>query len=226
MEQNDTFTAHSALEYDRQIKTTIPYYDNFHEETIHIIKASGIKPGLWFDTGCGTGTLIDKAYYIFPETRFVLADPSASMLDCARQKLKGKSRVSFLEPVATREAFIAEKADIVTAVQSHHYLKPELRMHSVENCFSLLKPEGIFITFENIKPMTGRGLEIGKQYWKNFQVLNGKTTEEAEKHLGRFGVEYFPLTVEEHLSMLRGSGFASVELIWYSYMQAGFIAVK
>jgi tRNA (cmo5U34)-methyltransferase len=39
-------------------------------------------------------------------------------------------------------------------------------------------------------------------------------------------LEYFPITVEEHLDLLRNCGFGAVEMFWYSYMQAGFYCIK
>jgi len=48
----------------------------------------------------------------------------------------------------------------------------------------------------------------------------------VENHLKRFNVEYFPINIEEHLSLLRKSGFSVVEMFWYSYMQAGFYCIK
>ena len=48
----------------------------------------------------------------------------------------------------------------------------------------------------------------------------------AASHIKRFGVEYFPVSIEEHLSLLRETGFKSVELLWFSYLQAGFYAIK
>ena len=47
-----------------------------------------------------------------------------------------------------------------------------------------------------------------------------------QDHLARFGVDYFPLTIEEHLQMLTDCGFRVVELLWYSVTQAGFYGVK
>ncbi len=42
----------------------------------------------------------------------------------------------------------------------------------------------------------------------------------------KYGTEYFPLTVEAHLELMRQCGFQTVEVIWMSYMQAGFMGVK
>ncbi len=86
----DNSTPHPASKYDAQIRNTIPYYDNFHAETIHFIKAMGMSPKLWLDTGCGTGSLIEQAFDVFKETTFILADPSPEMMNEAKKKLQNK----------------------------------------------------------------------------------------------------------------------------------------
>jgi tRNA (cmo5U34)-methyltransferase len=48
----------------------------------------------------------------------------------------------------------------------------------------------------------------------------------AEKHTKRFNSEYFPITVKEHLELLKETGFQTVELFWRSHVQAGFYAIK
>jgi tRNA (cmo5U34)-methyltransferase len=93
-------------------------------------------------------------------------------------------------------------------------------------CYNLLKEGGIYITFENIRPLTEEGVAVGKRYWGKFQSLHGRKEKEIQTHLERFDTEYFPITVEEHLKLLRDTGFRTVELFWYSYMQAGFYCIK
>ena len=48
----------------------------------------------------------------------------------------------------------------------------------------------------------------------------------AEEHAKRFNNEYFPISVEEHLNLLKETGFKNVNLFWLSHMQAGFYAIK
>jgi len=87
-----------------EIRKTLPYYDCFHAETISLIKAVHIEPEVWLDTGCGTGSLVEKAIPVFKDTYFILSDPSVEMLSVARGKLSaGSGRVSFLEPCATED---------------------------------------------------------------------------------------------------------------------------
>ncbi|MGZ7043025.1 MAG: class I SAM-dependent methyltransferase, partial [Methanobacterium sp.] len=100
------------------------------------------------------------------------------------------------------------------------------RYKATDSCFNLLNENGVFVTFENIKPLTEKGIQIGKEYWKNFQISEGREIKEAENNLNRFNVEYFPITIEEHISLLKNSGFSVVEMFWYSYMQAGFYCIK
>jgi tRNA (cmo5U34)-methyltransferase len=216
--------------YDSHINVTIPYYHTFNSEIINLVRAAHPGPVLWLDTGCGTGTLVGQALQAFDKTKFVLADPSPEMLEVAKNKLESKAsgRVRFLAGVATQDLVLEgdERPDVISAVLCHHYLQKDARLAATRKCYELLKSGGLYIPFENIMPLTAVGTEIGKDNWKNFQIAAGKTVDEASSHIKRFGVEYFPITVEEHLSMLRGCGFKVVEMLWYSYMQAGFYCIK
>ena len=230
MKRGDNETPFLASQYDVQVEKTIPYLGNFHEEVLHLVRAALGDPERWLDTGCGTGTLAMKALGAFPATQFYLADPSAAMLEQARVKLAatGPSRVQFL-PAASSQNLSMEPGpgfDVITAIQCHHYLDRAGRRAAVGACYRLLKPGGLFLAFENIRPGSEASLDIGSRYWKAFQVRKGKSPQAAEEHLQRFDREYFPLTVPEHLDLLRESGFETADLFWYSYMQAGFMAIK
>jgi tRNA (cmo5U34)-methyltransferase len=224
------FTPSLPEDYDSHIHNLLPYYSAFHQETINFIKSFSTPPKIWMDTGCGTGSLVSKALEEFPDTKFFLLDPSEGMLNQARLKLSvyPASRMEFLEASPTHEFSqgLSEQPDVITAIQCHHYLDQKGRAKAIEVCFELLKEGGVFITFENIRPLTEEGTAIGKRYWAKFQLTRGRTEQDIRQHLERFGTEYFPITVEEHLELLRNTGFKVVELFWYSYMQAGFYCIK
>lgn len=230
MSQLDNTTPHLSNVYDAQVRDTIPYYETFHLEAIKLVNARPAPPRRWLDTGCGTGTLVERAAPLFPETVFFLADPAAGMLEEAQRKLAPlpPERMLFLAPTATqaipREFFGG--IDVVTAIQSHHYLSRDDRGTATRVCYDLLTPGGIYITFENIRPFTAEGIRIGKENWRQFQLSRGKALPAVDSHLQRFDAEYFPITVDEHLALLRASGFQVVELLWYACMQAGFYAIK
>lgn len=230
MTDSDNTTPHISHLYDVDVENTIPYYSTFHRETINLIRSLLNEPKSWLDAGCGTGTLIKQAADVFPNTKFLLMDPSEAMLDQARAKLSTipEDRLIFLEPSTTQDFSqkLEQKLDVITAIQSHHYLHPQERIKATKNCYHLLKEDGLFITFENIKPLTEDGIRIGKRYWGEFQLSHGRTKDTVKNHLKRFNVGYFPITIEEHLNLLKRTGFKVVELLWYSYMQAGFYCLK
>ena len=229
MSDSDNSTSHPAALYDTQVRKTIPYYDKFHDETLKLLKAMQITPKNWLDTGCGTGTFVQKAIKYFPNTKFYLADPSPQMHDIAKRKLENQfhKNITFLDPASTQNLSIKNKAfDVITAIQSHHYSTNPERAKVTKICFDLLKPKGVYITFENIQPNTPENIAIAKEYWKQFQIKSGRNTSTVEEHMRRFGVEYHPITIQEHLSLLKSTGFSTEDLFWYSYMQAGFYAIK
>ena len=103
MKNNDNTTPYQSELYDAHVKNTLPYYNSYHQETINLIKSLPYDPKLWLDTGCGTGSLIEKAAAEFPETEFLLLDPSEGMLKQARAKLSPQKRLKFLDPSPTQE---------------------------------------------------------------------------------------------------------------------------
>lgn len=224
---DSNYTLYSADEFDVGARKTLPFYENFHEETIKLVGIIKKDAGLWLDTGCGTGTLVEKASSRFPAMRFLCADPSAAMLEIARKKLSGRKNVRILEPASTLDLDGGPiPPDIITAIQCHHYMEGERRRKTVEKCFSMLGHGGLFITFENTRPASKKGIEIGQEYWRMFQREQGKDPASAEQHVRRFDTEYFPITLEEHRRLYESAGFAVVELFWFSCMQSGFFCIK
>lgn len=223
---NDNVTAHSSMEYDNKILDTIPFYDMFHKVTIDLVQNTDIAVHKWLDTGCGTGSLIASAKPVFPKTEFVLADPSDEMLTIAKKKINMHNRILFDHTCTQNLQYDDNTFDVITAIQSHHYLNQELRIQAVQNCFRMLKPTGVLIVFENIMPLSELGVNTGLKRWANYQVSRGKTEMEAKEHIKRYGKEYFPISIIEHINLLRDAGFKSVEVLWASYMQAGFYAIK
>ncbi|UTB32328.1 MAG: class I SAM-dependent methyltransferase [Methanobacterium sp. ERen5] len=230
MPANDNRSSHRSEDYDLQIRDTIPYYESFHEETLNMVKTIRKEPKIWLDTGCGTGTLVKKAVQEFHNTSFILSDPSHEMLNLAGSKLSDLpiERLQLLEPCETSEITLDGdlKPDVITAIQAHHYLSKEERAKTTRVCYELLNDNGIYITFENIRPKTEEGIEVVKEYVKNFQLKRGRDEDTVRNFLKRFDVEYFPIKVEEHLALLEKTGFKVVEMFWMSYMQAGFYCIK
>lgn len=220
----DNKSAYNANKYDENIVSTLPYYREYHNQIIDLVKAMGIKDIEWLDTGCGTGTLASRVSECRDDVRFTLCDPSEQMLEIAKSKLEGRDIRTFNIP--SQQMTFESEFDVVTAVQSHHYLQPDERKTAVGNCYRALKDNGVFIAFENIRMTTESSDKIALKRWENFLSDHLKDPAVVKMHMDRRGVEVFPITIEEHIKVLREAGFRSVDVLWTSYLQVGFWAVK
>ena len=216
--------AFRAEEYDAKIRQTLPFYEEIYEQVIDVLNVSGRKNVSWLDIGCGTGKMYEAARERISIQEFIFADISEKMLAVAKQRFQAER--NRFQQMSVLELEDIEKYDVVTAIQVHHYLSEKDRRLAVEKCCRALRAGGLFFTFENIAPDSEIGRQLVLERWKSFQIRNGKGRIEAESHIKRYGADYFPVTVETHLELMRECGFQAAELIWMSYMQAGFMGIK
>ncbi|MBQ2582125.1 MAG: class I SAM-dependent methyltransferase [Ruminococcus sp.] len=221
----DNTTPFRVSAYDENVPKVIPFYSELSEQVIGVISAylPDRKIAL-LDTGCGTGTFALKALDRLDIARLVLCDPSENMLSDAKAKLAGRDCEFF--DIGSEKMQFENEFDVVTAIQSHHYFDIKTREKAVANCFRALKKGGIFIYFENTAPLTDTGRDILLARLGEYQLSAGRTQEETDAHLARYGTEYFPINIRQHLDMLERTGFAASELFWQSFMQCGFYGVK
>ena len=221
----DNKSAFAVNRYDENVRKVIPFYDEIYEQIFSVIQAHcGSKPLAVLDTGCGTGTLGQMALERLNLSELVLCDPSEKMLADAREKLNDQP--CEFHCVGSEKLDFENRFDVVTAIQSHHYFDRATRETAVKNCFKALKAGGIFICFENSAPFTECGVSNMLKRLEDFEIKAGRTPEEVRSHSARYDREFFPITIAEHLELLRQTGFAVAELFWHSYMQSGFYAVK
>lgn len=220
----DNKSAYDSNIYDEHIVNVLPYYREYHDQIIDLVQICKQDPIDWLDAGCGTGTLASRVLEKEQNVRFTLCDPSEKMLNEAEKKLKDKN-IRFIK-AASHEFDHDSEYDVITAVQSHHYYRPDERARAVSNCYRALRNGGIFITFENIRMSYETSDTIAMKRWVKFLREHGNSEQDIKMHIDRRGVETFPITIEQHIDLLRRSGFRSVDILWASYLQAGFMAIK
>ncbi len=221
----DNLSSYTSNDYDSRINSVLPYYTEFHNQILDLAECLDLSRINWLDTGCGTGNLAQKVLKKFDTVDLVLCDPSEAMLEKSKNKLKEYKNVKYVN-LASQELGFKNEFDIVTAVQAHHYLDSGQRAKATQRCFNALKDDGVYITFENIALSCNECDKFGMKRWRKYLLEHGKSEAEAEVHIKRRGTEVFPVTIEEHISLLKKTGFKAVEILWMSYMQAGFWAIK
>jgi tRNA (cmo5U34)-methyltransferase len=229
--QPDNTTPFNAKTYDRQVRTVIPFYDMLVTEVLDVVTALKPAPTVWLDTGCGTGYLVEKALAMFPTTQFVLSDPSENMMEGAKTRLQSirDGRASYLPPTRSENLALFKdelKPQVITAILCHHYLQADERVTATKTCFDLLEPGGVYVTVEHTATLSDAARNTNMTRWRRFQMAQGRSAADTEKHLQRYGTDYFPISAAAHIKLLKEVGFKTAEVYWSSFVDTGFYAVK
>lgn len=221
---NDNISAFCSSEYDKKIKQTLPYYDEFYKQVIELVKVYNHSAVRWLDIGCGTGKMGSVAFENVETKRFVFCDSSDEMIKITKEKFNC-SNADFLVCDIQNLAY-ANEFDIITAIQVNHYLHLEERKIALQKSYEALKDNGLYICFENFAPFTDLGKTLYLEKWKQYQRKQGKSLEESENHIDRYGKDYFPISLSENMKLMRECGFKAVEILWLSNMQVGLWGIK
>ncbi|MFQ6794494.1 MAG: class I SAM-dependent methyltransferase [Thomasclavelia sp.] len=221
---SDNKSAFNSNEYDRKIKQTLPYYNEFYEQVIELVKVFHNSAITWLDIGCGTGKMGSIALENIELEKLVFCDSSDEMIRIAKERFQRFNTEFSVCDIQNLE--YTDEFDVITAIQVNHYLQMEERKIALQKCYKALKENGLFISFENFSPFTDVGKIVYLEKWKRYQIEQGKSFGESTKHIERYGKDYFPITLEEHLTLMRNSGFRAVEILWLSNIQVGFWGIK
>lgn len=112
-----------------------------------------IRPGdTVLDLACGPGPLLLELAPIFPQTKFIGADLSPTMLQYLQQEAtaRGLSNISILEgDIRTLPTLGQGEIDLVISTSALHHLPKEQDLRSVFNRIkTLLKPDGGYYLFD------------------------------------------------------------------------------
>ena len=187
---------------------------------------SRVKGGIWLDVGCGTGSFYRDRLSKVPGFRFVLSDPSSDMLACARSNIHLNSGVVFEDLPTDLLGFPDSSVDVITAMYSHHYCEVRSRVRTLENCFRMLAPGGVYISVEHRGYDCFCGSEDAEERWRAHHAEHGVPKEESDVFFSRFGIEVHPLSEVRHIRMLRDAGFEDVEMFFGTYATVGVVGRK
>lgn len=209
---------------ERGISMRIPDYLELRSKISEIVSEKCSDPKIWLDTGCGTGGLIADNIAKHPSTQFVLADPSSENIAEAKIALAGNMKCAYVTKPTDALNFGDSTVDVITAVLCHHYYDAEGRKKATENCFRMLSKGGIYVTVEHVEHSEDK--EYKESEWRSFIAGNGMPKEAADAYLARRNVEFFPITENDHIDLLKQCGFLSIERFWLTCADIGFIALK
>ena len=156
------------------------------------------RPALVVDLGCGPG--LSAVAWADRAARVIGVEPAAAMVDVARRRIAGvpSPRVEIHQGFGHQTAVPDGAADIVTAVQSFHWMEPRATLAEVAR---ILRPGGVFAAADHYGPPSGDWeLEVAEL---NFV----QTAARLRRELGLAYAWPEKWPKERHLERLRDSGY-------------------
>jgi len=152
------------------------------------------------DLGTGDGRLLALVRNAHPDTEAVAVDFSPAMLEAARKRFAGDSRVKVIEHNMDSSLPDLGKFDGVISSFAIHHLVHERKRALYAEIFGLLNAGGVFCNLEHVASPSARLHE-------EFLLRIGFTveTEDPSNKL---------LAMETQLGWLREIGFADVDCLW------------
>jgi tRNA (cmo5U34)-methyltransferase len=194
----------SAGSYDRSRRQLLPCFDAFYGtalERLPFARDAGIRV---LDLGAGTGLLSAFIAERFPRARIELVDISEAMLDRARARFAGESRLRFHRLDYLREPLGGPYDAVVSALSIHHASADE-KVGLYRSAFAALAPGGAFVNADQVPG--------DREAWLREVREGGVSEEDLAAALERMR-EDRPSAVEDQLRWLEAAGFRGVGC-WY-----------
>lgn len=198
-----------TTEYDRQILTFIPHYDEILDQAVWALAALDRPAKVVLDLGTGSGALAARCLARLRGARVVGIDGDEAMLAMAVKRLGGK-----LTPVVGYfENTQFPACDVITASFSlHHVPEPAVKAKIFRKAFAALRPGGVLVDADCMVAADPALRARHHDLWhRHLAVAHGPAG--ARKFLRAWAGEdtYFPLELE--MSLLRDAGFV-VDVAW------------
>lgn len=207
-----------TAEYDRIIRTYIPYYDESRRVQLDLLAAAALPSAASIiDLGGGTGSLAEAILVRFPQASVLVRDIDPAMLEQASGRLLrfgARAQLgtgAFLDPLPEADA-------VLCAFALHHVPDLEQKTEVYRRIRAALRPGGVFL---NTDAVSGPFWPQLRDEWAAFMATQGFTLEQGYQNLEDWSEEDTYFSVREELQAMTAAGFEQAECFW----RKGTIAV-
>lgn len=199
-----------ARGYDDLRRRLVPCFDGFYGTALELVRDWQVAPALEvLDLGAGTGLFSAMVAAHFPVARLCLLDGSAAMLDEARARFPGDTRVEYRVADMT-DADLGGPWDVVISALAIHHLADADKRRLYARIRRALKPGGLFVNAEQVAGPGPTADERYAQIWLEQIRHLGVPESEIDKALDRMSHDRCA-PVEQQLGWLSEAGFTDVD---------------
>jgi tRNA (cmo5U34)-methyltransferase len=196
-------------EYDRQILTFIPHYDDILNAAAKALDALDRPAELVVDLGTGSGALAHRCLKRLRGARVVGIDTDVRMLEMAKRRLGPK----LTTVVADFERADIPACDVITASFSLHHVKtPDAKAALFARAYAALRPGGLLVDADCTLATNPHLQRRDHEDWRN-HLAETHGTAGARKFLRAWAGEDTYFTLDEEAALLRQAGF-DVDVPW------------
>ncbi len=203
-----------SKKYDSQRKMLIPCFDEFYGICVSVADVNNNTPKI-LDIGAGTGLLSSFLLDRYPEARITLIDISEKMLEVAKQRFIGNENIKYVVGDYTKYN-LSEEFDMVVSALSIHHLEDSDKKELFKKCYSILKPNGVFINADQVIGETPYIDSLNKKRWTESIEKSGLPREEILAAYERMKLDK-EATVNQQLEWLKEIGLMDVSCIYKYY---------
>ncbi len=201
-------------DYDHQIRTAIPLYDQALQTLADVVSHSRLDPARILDLGIGTGNLAHMLLETFPDAHLTGIDMLQDFLDIAGRRLsEHEDRVS-LARVDLSDFDFSLPYDLVVTSFTFHHIPDEAKRTAYARIFSCLSSGGCLM---NADFVGSASLFYGKIF-DALRISYMRDRNLSEEQIRKQYVEHrkleIPAPMEAQLAWLRDLGFRDVECFW------------
>ena len=199
----------------------VPGLDDLHRMVMLLLAETTPGPAHILVVGAGGGMETRAMAEAQAEWRFTGVDPSAAMLDLARQTLGSLAhRVALVE--GTIDHAPEGPYHGATCLLTMHHLNQEERLHLLRETRARLKPGARLVTVEHSAPAPDAALWMTRSV--AFSDRGSPDWAKAKISGSRMAEHLTLLTAEAEQDLLRDAGFIDIAMFYAAFSFRGWVA--
>lgn len=223
----DFFTQEHAERYDDRNSKLAPITSNLHF-LISLILERLPQHSKILSVGAGTGAEIISLAKKYPDWSFVAVEPSLSMLEVCRKRVKEAGFLTrcefihgFSHDLPTKENF-----DAALAVLVGHFVKHSEKLGFYKNLVEHVRPGGYLIDAEISYDLNSTEFPQMLKCWESVQKLTGATPESLVALSQQLKEVLSVLPPEKIEELIRQAGIEVPVQFFRAFMISGWYGVK
>lgn len=208
--------------YDERIRKIIPRYDEMLEAMMACMRPLRGRKLRAIDVGCGTGAVSALLLRSHPDVELTCLDMTASMLDLAKERLKGHDNVRFVLADIFDFGLDGPYDLVISSLALHHIVSDQDKKAVYRKIYRALAPGGWFLNADLVLGSSDDIQEVYMTRWKEFMYRHFSREETDNVRVPRHHEEDSPARLIDHLRWLDEVGFGIVDVIWKHYNFAVF----